>query len=93
MDLLIEWQDSVFFDAAYSKISPDWLGADRSDPVRQFISIYLTVAIGGALLYFTFSGLNWMLIFDKTYLKHVRPKFRVIFLIIYPHSIAFEICL
>jgi hypothetical protein len=73
MDLALEWQDNMYFDALYTKLSPDWLGADRSNWVRQFISIYMTVAVGGALLYFSLSGLNWFVLFDKSFLKHVRP--------------------
>ena len=35
----------------------EWL--NRQDPTRQFLSIYLTVMVHGALLYFFFSGLDW----------------------------------
>merc|ERR1719238_998699 len=48
----------------------EWL--NRQDPTRQFLSIYLTVMVHGALLYFFFSGLDWFFFFDKAYLKH--PK-------------------
>ena len=71
MDLLLEWMDNQCLDAIYSKFSPE-LGLERSNVLRQFMSIYMIVAVGGALLYFSCSGLSWMLIFDKAYLKHVR---------------------
>ena len=74
MDLLVEALDYHGLDAFYSKVSPNWLGSDRSNAVRQFISIYMIVAIGGAMLYGFCSGFSWFCIFDKTYLKHVRKS-------------------
>ena len=74
MDIVLEWLDGQVFDNLYSNLSPDWLGKERSNVYRQFISIYLIVAIGGVLLYFSCSGLNWLLVFDKTYMKHVSQK-------------------
>ncbi len=37
MDLAIEFQDNLYFDALYNYASPDWLGADRQNIVRQFL--------------------------------------------------------
>jgi len=64
--------DPLFLDAVYAKLSPGWMGADRSDMTRQFISLYLIVLLGGTMLYLFFSGLDWFFIFDRTYMKH--PK-------------------
>jgi Delta7-sterol 5-desaturase len=89
MDLLIEWLDNQALDAVYSKVSPDWLGSDRYHAVRQFISIYMVVAVGGALLYFSCSGLSWFLIFDKTYLKHVRIGTAEMF----PFQVSYVTCI
>lgn len=72
MDVVIDFEDKYFFDSFYATVSPggEWL--NRQDPTRQFLSIYLTVMVHGALLYFFFSGLDWFFFFDKAYLKH--PK-------------------
>uniref|UniRef100_A0A6U4NGD9 Fatty acid hydroxylase domain-containing protein n=1 Tax=Hemiselmis andersenii TaxID=464988 RepID=A0A6U4NGD9_HEMAN len=72
MDLVLDWQDGMYFDAMYKALSPDNLALDRSNIYRQFISIYLTVGIGGVLLYTFFSGASWLFLFDHNYLKH--PK-------------------
>ncbi|EKX37471.1 hypothetical protein GUITHDRAFT_116434 [Guillardia theta CCMP2712] len=72
MDLILELEDKYFFDWMYSKVSPNYLAQNASDPVRQFISIYLTLTVHGWLLYFSGAGLSWLLFFDKKYLEH--PK-------------------
>lgn len=72
MDILVDLQDDLYLNDFYTAVSPDWLGADRNNIYRQFLSIYWTVAMGGVLLYTICSGLNWLFIFDKDYLKH--PK-------------------
>ena len=77
MDLVLEWLDGQAFDSLYANVSPEWLAKDRSNVYRQFISIYLIVAIGGVLLYFSCSGLNWLLVFDKAYLKHVSQNLKM----------------
>uniref|UniRef100_A0A7S0HMC8 Fatty acid hydroxylase domain-containing protein n=1 Tax=Hanusia phi TaxID=3032 RepID=A0A7S0HMC8_9CRYP len=72
MDLILDLEDKYFFNWMYSKLSPDYLALNASDPVRQFISIYLTLTVHGWLLYFIGAGLSWFLFFDKKYLEH--PK-------------------
>lgn len=69
MDIVIQVEDYLFFDALYQTASPDWLGQDRENVYRQFISIYITVATFGVLLYGIFSGLDWFFFFDRAYLN------------------------
>lgn len=73
MDVVIDFEDEYFFDWFYKTASPGGTWLDRQDATRQFCSIYATVMVHGALLYFIFSGIDWVFFFDKTYLKH--PKF------------------
>ena len=47
MDLIMDAANPLFLDTVYSKLSPEWMGADRSDMTRQFISLYLIVLVGG----------------------------------------------
>ncbi|KAJ1469701.1 hypothetical protein T484DRAFT_1850760 [Baffinella frigidus] len=47
MDVIMDAADPLFLDAVYAKLSPGWMGADRSDMTRQFISLYLIVLLGG----------------------------------------------
>ena len=47
MDLVVDFADAYAFDAVYSKVSPNWLGADSFDITRQFLSLYLIVVSGG----------------------------------------------
>ena len=47
MDFVVNAVDPLFLDAVYSKLSPGWMGADRSDMTRQFISLYLFGVSGG----------------------------------------------
>jgi hypothetical protein len=37
MDLALEFQDNMYFDAMYKAVSPDYLALDRSNIYRQFI--------------------------------------------------------
>lgn len=37
MDLALEFQDNMYFDAMYQAVSPDYLALDRSNIYRQFI--------------------------------------------------------
>ena len=38
--------------------------------LRQFISLYLIVAVGGWLLYFSMAAMSYIFLFDKRYQKH-----------------------
>mmetsp|Transcript_70101 Transcript_70101/g.146181 ORF Transcript_70101/g.146181 Transcript_70101/m.146181 type:complete len:285 (+) Transcript_70101:280-1134(+) len=69
MDIVVQVEDYLIFDKIYQTLSPDWLGLDRSNVYRQFITIYITVAFFGVALYVIFSGLNWVFFFDKAYLN------------------------
>jgi len=39
MDLALEFQDNMYFDAMYKAVSPDYLALDRSNMYRQFIRL------------------------------------------------------
>jgi hypothetical protein len=47
MDLVVDFADAYALDTVYSKVSPNWLGADSSNITRQFLSLYLIVVSGG----------------------------------------------
>ena len=47
MDLVLDAANPLFLDAMYSKLSPEWMGVDRSDITRQFFSLYLVGLVGG----------------------------------------------
>lgn len=77
MDLVIESIRPYSFDVLFSPSS--WA---HDSLTRQFFEMYITMTIGGFLIYFVGSGLDYFLLFDKSWLKHKK---------ILPNQIAREI--
>jgi len=66
MDVVLEILDPLFLDDVYghkSIFSAPF--QDRSYWLRQLISLYFILWIGGYVMYFLFAGLSYVLIFDR----------------------------
>jgi len=76
MDVILSIADEFVFN----KIYPEHLKPD--DVLRQTISLFFMLTIGGSFLYLGGAYANYVFIFDKTLLKHSK---------ILPHQISKEI--
>lgn len=65
MDYVLDFCDKYFFTPHFYPST--W---PEHDALRQFISLYLIVNIGGALIYLIPATLNYYLIFDHSLKKH-----------------------
>jgi len=70
MDAVLNVVDPMFFDAAYEKVGLGFL--DRSDFIRQYISVFIIWWTGGTLSYLIFSGLSYIFLFDMEARKDKR---------------------
>jgi hypothetical protein len=66
MDIVLNVFDDAFFDKLYFGL------LERGDGLRQLLSLYFIVTIGGAILYLILATLSYHLIFDKSLMKHKR---------------------
>ena len=67
MDYVLSFADKTIFTP---HVYPDTWAED--DILRQFISLYVIVCVGGALIYLVPATLNYFIVFDHKLLKH--PK-------------------
>ncbi len=65
MDYLLSAADSYVFTPY---VYPASFTADNA--ARQFVSLFVLVNVGAVLLYFSASGLAWLLMFDKRLRSH-----------------------
>jgi hypothetical protein len=66
MDLITTMVEPYSFDLIFPASWPN------TDITRQFIEIFVTLAIGGELFYFASSGLDYFFFFDKSWLTHKK---------------------
>jgi lathosterol oxidase len=66
MDLALEASEKYFFTPY---VYPDGFLPEDS-VLRQFLSLFVLVTVGGYLLYFFAAGLCFLLVFDKRLMKH-----------------------
>jgi hypothetical protein len=66
MDLIVEFIEPYTFDHVFPASWPN------TDITRQFIEIFVVLAISGELFYFFTSGLDYFLFFDKRWLSHKK---------------------
>jgi len=66
MDIALSFSEKYFFTPyVYPK---EFLPEDSI--LRQFVSLYILVTIGGYLLYFFAAGLSFIFVFDKRLMSH-----------------------
>lgn len=66
MDLIIKLVEPYSFDLLFPET---W---KNTDITRQFIEVFIVLAIGGELFYFFTSGLDYFFFFDKRWLEHKK---------------------
>lgn len=64
MDIVLDYVDGSFTPYIYPET---WL---PSNPLRQFITLFVVTNIGGALLYFISGTFSYYFLFDKELMKH-----------------------
>jgi len=75
MDILLNYLDDKAFNSLYTHLPAQLLPtfSDPTNPIRQFVSLYIMAFIGVHLVYFIPSTLSYIFLFDKELEKH--PKF------------------
>lgn len=66
MDLICHLVEPYTFDLIFPASWPN------TDITRQFIEMFLVLAIGGELFYFFSSGVDYVFFYDKTWLSHKK---------------------
>jgi lathosterol oxidase len=71
MDFVLDWLDPTVLDHMYQRYFPPSF-QQRDWWVRQYVSIYLIWWLGGCLMYYSCSGLSYLIMFDRSARKHKK---------------------
>jgi len=65
MDVVLNWLDLKIFDSTYERIIPHEWGWTQDYWVRQYVSLFFILSLGGYVIYFAMDSLSYLLLFNK----------------------------